>query len=587
MPSMGWLRCGKSSEKLCSEEDGQQLLIPGRKDSYDKRDGSTVVKSGLLGVSPVDVFQAERKSRTEQLSPLVKSPTAGILSPTTSMAPTLVAVASHGETRMLSPTVLHRKEGGLPAPRRSESGRFQPRKYSTNISPPRKSSMDTAAMPSPRRSKESRSKMTAAANMSGKAPAPRRSIVIPPRLGNGGSASLQPQLQQLQSPQGYFSPTTASSPTTSAIKEPRQSSTSNSASENRNQHVPITSSTNATTANTSHIRRTSSTPPHTHSSECGTITRSNILRLYFDGSASRNPSPRTSTSSKRTGVASRGPRSAASSNNLPFNYSETDDDSELEPVKEPTAKTMNKLLGGWLNLPESAISIYSEACTDIPDVKHKATAADGVTEATTRTSSHWSLSSSQTDNTTAISAPRAIGRIQPILGVTKDSNVWKAVSKAGDGRSIKKKLNETQTLEENYGTDSDDNNDYNSVCYNTPSTINSYLGQESYIASESETENEEAGYEKKIFQVRVVHEYRAELEDELSLCDGDVVDVVEFFDDGWACGLIGGVKGAFLLACVAPLEEVDDGKEHGRVSMVDSVMQRSSSLGGSLTKIHF
>ncbi|KAJ3117065.1 hypothetical protein HDU96_007983 [Phlyctochytrium bullatum] len=57
-----------------------------------------------------------------------------------------------------------------------------------------------------------------------------------------------------------------------------------------------------------------------------------------------------------------------------------------------------------------------------------------------------------------------------------------------------------------------------------------------------------------MFKMQVVYDYTAAMPDELDLQPGDIITVTALFDDGWGHGILGDARGAFPLACVAPLD---------------------------------
>jgi hypothetical protein len=77
-------------------------------------------------------------------------------------------------------------------------------------------------------------------------------------------------------------------------------------------------------------------------------------------------------------------------------------------------------------------------------------------------------------------------------------------------------------------------------------------------------------------QMKVIEDYPAQLEDELALRRGDIITVLEMFDDGWSVARNDstGESGATPLACLAPLD-YQDRSRGGRRSVVGG---RVSSL---------
>ncbi|KAI9345693.1 hypothetical protein BDR26DRAFT_856466 [Obelidium mucronatum] len=605
---LGW--CSRRQKQLPAYDDQQddvEKLIPSKKKKKDSKSHGLVVKSGFLGgaslstsspsgsspVSPQDVFRAaNRKSRHDGAHVPIRE--TRLLSPTcpSESPPSLVTVVvSTSDMGIMSPTASARKEGGLPPPRRSESGRFQlptdlttnnnnnntnnntnngqpkrsldvprnSRKYSVDNAPPRTSSSSdgpSVMLPS-RRSEEGGSKMRAttassALNPSGKpGPPMRRSVFIPPRQPRRLSREL-------------------------AIPPPKDTATEPVAA------VSISNQRGGSTNNASVTGSTESqalAPVVASSSESGTIIRSNIVNLYFDGTCER----------KRQRDGDDG------------DDDDEEDDDENRPsiVLTPTAKTMNKLLANdnikTNNVLPVPMSVYSESPTDIPGLgellhENKDSLRETSTSMATTTdlgrSNHWSLSSSKsgtttvtatTTNTTTTTTAASGDDVQAIPGVTSDAKFWKAVSKAGG--SLRRRQ-QTAKQQENKTSYIESENDYKSVSQAAPSSSssNSYL-ESSY--SSSEEEEGESTPQTVLFKVKVVHSYSAEMDDEISLKIGDVLDVVEFFDDGWAYGLFCGndggssLEGAFPLACVIPFESDSD----GRVSaMAESVKKRTSSL---------
>ncbi|KAJ3188047.1 hypothetical protein HK101_009266 [Irineochytrium annulatum] len=68
------------------------------------------------------------------------------------------------------------------------------------------------------------------------------------------------------------------------------------------------------------------------------------------------------------------------------------------------------------------------------------------------------------------------------------------------------------------------------------------------------TGTETTGTTTGMFKMKVVYDYTAAMPDELDLQPGDIITVTALFDDGWGHGLIGDNRGAFPLACVAPID---------------------------------
>ncbi|KAJ1558735.1 hypothetical protein HK405_013083, partial [Cladochytrium tenue] len=88
-----------------------------------------------------------------------------------------------------------------------------------------------------------------------------------------------------------------------------------------------------------------------------------------------------------------------------------------------------------------------------------------------------------------------------------------------------------------------------------------------------------------LFRMRVVYDYEATMADELSLQPGETVTVTAVFDDGWGHGVVGDARGAFPLACVAPLDGDDAARLSAAASLSavaesvrDSILTRRSSL---------
>jgi hypothetical protein len=55
-------------------------------------------------------------------------------------------------------------------------------------------------------------------------------------------------------------------------------------------------------------------------------------------------------------------------------------------------------------------------------------------------------------------------------------------------------------------------------------------------------------------KMRVLHPYEGSMEDELTLVPGDVIEMLESYDDGWALGKMGEKTGAFPLICVEEIK---------------------------------
>ncbi|KAJ3417254.1 hypothetical protein HDV05_005710 [Chytridiales sp. JEL 0842] len=82
-------------------------------------------------------------------------------------------------------------------------------------------------------------------------------------------------------------------------------------------------------------------------------------------------------------------------------------------------------------------------------------------------------------------------------------------------------------------------------------------------------------------QMRVVESYTATMDDEVSLTKGDVVTVLETFDDGWCLGRnesLGGVEGVLPLACLAGLDDAAQGRGGGG--------GRRSVVGGRVSSLY-
>ncbi|KAI8851777.1 hypothetical protein BC829DRAFT_386004 [Chytridium lagenaria] len=78
-----------------------------------------------------------------------------------------------------------------------------------------------------------------------------------------------------------------------------------------------------------------------------------------------------------------------------------------------------------------------------------------------------------------------------------------------------------------------------------------------------------------MFKMQVIYDYTAAMPDELSLEPGDILTVTALFDDGWGHGILGENRGAFPLACVAPLDNsIPGGSKDARLS----ILNRRSSL---------
>ncbi|KAJ3332532.1 hypothetical protein HDU76_013908 [Blyttiomyces sp. JEL0837] len=109
-------------------------------------------------------------------------------------------------------------------------------------------------------------------------------------------------------------------------------------------------------------------------------------------------------------------------------------------------------------------------------------------------------------------------------------------------------------------------------------------GQEDYARAPSMMYMSEAGTATGgaaagMFKMRVVYDYTAGMPDELSLEPGQLVTVTALFDDGWGHGIVNGARGAFPLACVAPLDGASETQEDPR----GSIVSRRSSLYSTST----
>ncbi|KAJ3412716.1 hypothetical protein HDV05_000344 [Chytridiales sp. JEL 0842] len=130
--------------------------------------------------------------------------------------------------------------------------------------------------------------------------------------------------------------------------------------------------------------------------------------------------------------------------------------------------------------------------------------------------------------------------------------------------------------------------------------------ESTYTAASSEPPNRESTYTdaarysnmtgvsqvdpKGLFKMKVVYEYDASLPDELALAPGEIVTVTALFDDGWGHGILNGKRGAFPLACVAPLDgdampstESRASYSSRRSSMRDSIIMKAEIV--SITQL--
>ncbi|KAJ1539501.1 hypothetical protein HK405_012856, partial [Cladochytrium tenue] len=55
--------------------------------------------------------------------------------------------------------------------------------------------------------------------------------------------------------------------------------------------------------------------------------------------------------------------------------------------------------------------------------------------------------------------------------------------------------------------------------------------------------------------MRAVFDYDGQMDDELSFRVGQIITVTALFDDGWGHGMLDGLRGAFPLSCVVPVED--------------------------------
>ncbi|KAJ3191987.1 hypothetical protein HDU67_005654 [Dinochytrium kinnereticum] len=83
-----------------------------------------------------------------------------------------------------------------------------------------------------------------------------------------------------------------------------------------------------------------------------------------------------------------------------------------------------------------------------------------------------------------------------------------------------------------------------------------------------------------MFKMQVVYDYTALMPDELDLEPGEIITVTALFDDGWGHGIIGESRGAFPLACVAPLDNNTGAGTSSNARL--SILNRRSSLYSSM-----
>ncbi|KAJ3263952.1 hypothetical protein HDU77_009601 [Chytriomyces hyalinus] len=115
--------------------------------------------------------------------------------------------------------------------------------------------------------------------------------------------------------------------------------------------------------------------------------------------------------------------------------------------------------------------------------------------------------------------------------------------------------------------------EYRPVSYAFPSNESQYT--DGADMNQSYTGAEDGG----MFKVKVLFQYEKDMDDELSLRPGEIVTVMNLFDDGWANGVIAGRSGAFPLACVVPLGEAEPSIVSDSTRM--SVLKRRSSLNSN------